>query len=531
MATTVEAGKNPSLWVMLSGRNMRRSLKPMDIGDAIYRQNDLLNPGDIFSIQYWAKIESWILYCKNMEAKNKVLLMRIVSMNNSQHNLTDFLTVNMKHPNGIRVSIHGLPLSVTEEELETWVDSWAVRISAVERAKEKASKAPEGCLIQPIENGNRFCYISRILECIPRYSYYDMSNPLDPAELIQVDITVYVDIPEQTVNCARCMDYSHQYRDCPRGKPSCHICGEIGHMMSRCPQNNTHAFRGSDHPLSNFFSCELSFSGQSFKSSEHLYQWMKASYHEEAGDAERIKSAGTPLEAMRIGDEILVSDTWLSKHRIDAMRVALTTKHSQCLTFRESLERSGDSLLAEATNNKYWATGLGPNRTKTTKHSEWPGENNLGILLMELRDKGFLFEEHTTSDDEGTDEVSGRDDAHPTSTPSVLHNVAIALIDRAIDPNSSSIPSPDLLSHADAILEEHMQTHDTTDRDSVNEEDMPQSSTDPPPTPSGSETPGRSKRKTISPLPHEDNKRSKKKIPKPVKQQHSIKRFLDTFRK
>ncbi len=189
----IQAGKNPKLWIRLPGRNLPRNIRPMDIGDELYKQSealgiDKLSPGDVFSIQYWSKIDSWIIYCANEMAKNKALAMSTIVLNNMQHELTDFQKTNIHHPNGMRVSIHGLPLNVSEEELDTWVDSWATRLTKVERAKEKASKAPRGCSIEPLWNGNRFCYISKFEACVPRHSVYEMDNPLNHGELLQVDI-------------------------------------------------------------------------------------------------------------------------------------------------------------------------------------------------------------------------------------------------------------------------------------------------------------------------------------------------------
>ncbi len=89
------------------------------------------------------------------------------------------------------MSIHGLPFSVSEEELDIWLDSWGIHLTQVERAKEKTFKSPRGFSIEPLWNGNRFCHISKFEACIPRHSIFEMDNPLSSGELLQVDIAVY----------------------------------------------------------------------------------------------------------------------------------------------------------------------------------------------------------------------------------------------------------------------------------------------------------------------------------------------------
>ena len=523
MDNTTDAGQNPALWVKLSGRLIPRAVRPMDIADMLYdmlytNSRPELRPGDIFSIQYWGMIDSWILYCRDIESKVRIITKKTLRIDAIDHDITDFLKTNLKHPNGMRVSIHGLPLSVSEAELEAWVDSWAVRMGPVERAKEKASKAPRGCTLEPVYNGNRFCYISSFTSCIPRYSVYNMTNPLNISEFIDVDITVYVDSTEQTINCGRCKDHSHQYKDCPKGKPACHVCGEVGHLMSDCPNNHIQPFRGAQSQLSNFFKCDLMYENKNFPSSEHLFQWIKATYHEEPELAERVRCCDTPMEAKQLVEGLPVADSWISGDRLNAMCAVLDTKYNQSLAFRDALHDSGDNVLAEATGNTFWASGLGPHRTITTQPQYWPGQNKLGSLLMELRDHGYLMEDIHTTDGHKDEPVDQLNTCDVTATSQA--QVAIALIDKAIDPSSTSMSSPELLSQADAIIDSLQMKPDkytTHDRKPDSYELEPDITT----------TPDR-KRKTKSPLFNDTQKRTRNKSDK---QQHSIRKFFNTFKR
>ena len=63
----------------------------------------------------------------------------------------------------------------------------------------------------------------------------------------------------------------------------------------------------------------------------------------------------------------------------------IKAKSEQCKQFRDALIESKDKILAEATPSKYWDTGLSPYITQNCSPSYWPGQNLLGVLLMDLR--------------------------------------------------------------------------------------------------------------------------------------------------
>ncbi len=41
-------------------------------------------------------------------------------------------------------------------------------------------------------------------------------------------------------------------------------------------------------------------------------------------------------------------------------------------------------VLAEATSDKFWGSGLNPKMTRTTLSDYWPGKNNLGKVLVRI---------------------------------------------------------------------------------------------------------------------------------------------------
>ena len=66
------------------------------------------------------------------------------------------------------------------------------------------------------------------------------------------------------------------------------------------------------------------------------------------------------------------------------MEDLLQEKARSCESFKQCLIMNKDKILAESTFNKRWGTGLLKGLTELTKPEYWPGNNLLGIMLMEL---------------------------------------------------------------------------------------------------------------------------------------------------
>ena len=74
-----------------------------------------------------------------------------------------------------------------------------------------------------------------------------------------------------------------------------------------------------------------------FKSSEHLYQYLKAKHHEEKDILSDILNAQTPREAKQLGDCIQVDpDTWAGDdgEQVRAMELTLNIKYLVCRVSR-----------------------------------------------------------------------------------------------------------------------------------------------------------------------------------------------------
>ncbi|MEM6296639.1 MAG: NADAR family protein [Myxococcota bacterium] len=124
--------------------------------------------------------------------------------------------------------------------------------------------------------------------------------------------------------------------------------------------------------FSNFSPHPIDIDGERYATSEHYFQAMK---FEDPSSRERVRAAGGPSDAARLGRGLpgLRSD-W-DTARDEVMRVALHAKFTQHDRLRRLLVGTGDAELIEHTkNDHYWADG-----------GDGQGRNRLGELLMELR--------------------------------------------------------------------------------------------------------------------------------------------------
>ena len=89
------------------------------------------------------------------------------------------------------------------------------------------------------------------------------------------------------------------------------------------------------------------------------------------------------------------------------MRELLEVKAEQCLPFHDCLIEHKDSVLAEATPSIYWATGVSPFVTQNCSPDFWPGQNMLGVLLMELTEA--LIQNDNNQKSENNDKNAAQD--------------------------------------------------------------------------------------------------------------------------
>ena len=107
------------------------------------------------------------------------------------------------------------------------------------------------------------------------------------------------------------------------------------------------------------------------------------------------------FDAMKLAHCVLPEDdvqpSWKSI-ALDKMLNTNRLKYQNCLHTKEMLMNT-KVVLAEAMSNIFWGTGLPPEQTKHTLSDYWPGLNNMGKILVRLR------EDLSSSSDQDAEEI------------------------------------------------------------------------------------------------------------------------------
>jgi ribA/ribD-fused uncharacterized protein len=148
------------------------------------------------------------------------------------------------------------------------------------------------------------------------------------------------------------------------------------------------SFFGFMCPLSIFHDSPFVCEGRTFRWAEEYFFHKKAEICGDFAAIQKIKEAESPVECKHVGGSIKHNQTAWKQQEIAVMKKALQEKFCQNETLKDFLVGTGNLQLAEASpTDKFWGTGVGLGKEESTNPSLWPGKNQLGKLLMELRNE------------------------------------------------------------------------------------------------------------------------------------------------
>ena len=116
-------------------------------------------------------------------------------------------------------------------------------------------------------------------------------------------------------------------------------------------------------------------------------EYHKSTLHfENENDSYRLLEVSSGFRAMKIAHESLPSEESNDEWKVIAIWEMMETnllKYRACPHAKAVLLDS-KAVLAEATSDKFWGSGLNPEMTRTTLSDYWPGKNNLGKVLVRI---------------------------------------------------------------------------------------------------------------------------------------------------
>lgn len=143
----------------------------------------------------------------------------------------------------------------------------------------------------------------------------------------------------------------------------------------RCLVMKVSEFQGEYRFLSNFWRVSIDYEGITYPSTEHAYQAAKTL---DRVSKFKVRNQKTPGEAKRLGKVVAIRPDW-EEVKLDVMLELLRLKFSD-ESLRQRLLTTGDAELVEG--NLWYDTFWGVCPPDSDN-----GENNLGKLLMKVRDE------------------------------------------------------------------------------------------------------------------------------------------------
>ena len=146
------------------------------------------------------------------------------------------------------------------------------------------------------------------------------------------------------------------------------------------------AFYGRFSPLSNFHPAVFDIEGVTYNCVEQYYQAQRAIFAKRRDIVQKILLAKDPVNMKSLGDQLKSSNTeWYTTQAVQVMRTGLSAKFSKPY-FKQFLFRTEQRRIIEANKyDQFWSCGLSSSDPKIKDINKWPGKNQLGKLLMELR--------------------------------------------------------------------------------------------------------------------------------------------------
>lgn len=141
--------------------------------------------------------------------------------------------------------------------------------------------------------------------------------------------------------------------------------------------------------MSQWYPCTFRLHGVSYNCAEQCMMAQKALYFDDPVAHRRIMQADLPSEQKMIGRLVKKFDAkqWAKvSYRIVLM--GNLAKFTQNARLRELLLLTEGNTIAEASPiDRIWGIGLGVDDPRALDPQNWPGENLLGKVLMEVRDE------------------------------------------------------------------------------------------------------------------------------------------------
>ena len=327
----------------------------------------------------------WRIYLNNNGAKAKLLAQDFVFRGKTVilYEQNPFLLRDENNDpdrRHVKVTIQNLPLSVSNSEIEAMIKRCGGKI---EKALDYEYERDDDNHLTTLKNGNRHVLVNEDIK----------NNPLPRNTFVgnwRCRVFHYGQKkPER--RCFNCLQEGHLRHQCKNDR-ACRACKVIGHREGTedCEYyqpNDCEPFQGAGDELSNFYPCAMVWQDKNMHCSEMAYGCELSTFHARDDIKNDIMRTSEAFEVKTLMKRIHKNDKWGDECDVK-MKKIIKAKADQVPKVKDKLMRTGDKILAEAVvSDTYWSCGLSKEAAAYTEPANWPGQNKLGKLWMEVREE------------------------------------------------------------------------------------------------------------------------------------------------
>ena len=118
---------------------------------------------------------------------------------------------------------------------------------------------------------------------------------------------------------------------------------------------------------------------------EKAFQYEKSVHHNKDDISAKILSCDNPAEIKNLTKHIELDTAWKSKAKNVMMSVCMS-KFQMNPKLRQHLFETGNTLIVESSPDPIWGSGVHLRNPRALDVNAWKGSNELGQILMEIRD-------------------------------------------------------------------------------------------------------------------------------------------------
>ena len=374
------------------GRSALKREERQELCEEIFQKLTVITDEDeVHGLQLYPQkwLKSVHLSLKNESSKSKVLVEGL-SVFGKHVELQDDSESAI-----IKVTVYDAPMGMTNEKLKDIFSKYGDVIKVEDEMHVFNGR------VTSWSTGNRIVSMTVIRQAIPTHMTGNYKGQL-------ISINTWhrgQGQPSKQVTemrrCIRCGLNSHDISSCAEKEKLCFTCKEPGHISHNCPINSNAkakmsekenceilCYLGKDSIFSNLNTkFPVTINGTSYICNEQYIQHSKAMLFHDQECADKIMSCDNPYEVRALGRNIAGFRYWdWKRHAIPLTKQCIRGKFEKNPEAKEALLATENKIIAEASKDTFWGCGVHITDKVCLDRQTWVGKNQMGIILMHVRD-------------------------------------------------------------------------------------------------------------------------------------------------